>query len=170
MQQQPAPATGKGKADWFIGDVHVDMIVDHPDARFSVGSVHFHPGSRNAWHSAAGQMLHCTDGVGLVVTDDDVVVLRPGVTVWTPPNQRHWHGAAPNRQMTHLAMVAWWSWPRANRPPPGTNTSARPTPRGRTRDHREQGLSRCRSVRRPGTTTINCSSPGGRLVDASPAR
>lgn len=96
MQQQPAPGTGKGKADWFIGDVHVDMIVDHPDARFSVGSVHFAPGSRNAWHShAAGQMLHCTDGVGLVVTDDDVIVLRPGVTVWTPPNQRHWHGAAP---------------------------------------------------------------------------
>ncbi|MEZ5201091.1 MAG: cupin domain-containing protein [Micropruina glycogenica] len=81
------------------------MIVDHPDARFSVGSVHFAPGSRNAWHShAAGQMLHCTDGVGLVVTDDDVIVLRPGVTVWTPPNQRHWHGAAPDRQMTHLAM------------------------------------------------------------------
>ncbi|MFN8118388.1 MAG: hypothetical protein U0R67_02350, partial [Micropruina glycogenica] len=26
------------------------------------------------------------------------------VTVWTPPNQRHWHGAAPDRQMTHLAM------------------------------------------------------------------
>lgn len=105
MQQQPPPATGKGKADWFIGDVHVDMIVDHPDARFSVGSVHFAPGSRNAWHShAAGQMLHCTDGVGLVVTDDDVIVLRPGVTVWTPPNQRHWHGAAPDRQMTHLAM------------------------------------------------------------------
>ena len=101
----PAPATGKGKADWFIGDVHVDMIVDHSDARFSVGSVHFAPGSRNAWHShAAGQMLHCTDGVGLVVTDDDVMVLRPGVTVWTPPNQRHWHGAAPDRQMTHLAM------------------------------------------------------------------
>jgi quercetin dioxygenase-like cupin family protein len=81
------------------------MIVANPDAGFSVASVHFTPGCRNAWHShAAGQMLHCTDGLGVVVTDDEVIVLRPGVTVWTPPNQRHWHGAAPDRFMTHLAM------------------------------------------------------------------
>ena len=105
MEIQPVQPTTKGPADRFIGDVYVDMIVGNPDARFSVGSVHFAPGARNAWHShAAGQMLHCTAGVGLVVTDDEVVVLRPGVTVWTPPNQRHWHAAAPDHAMTHLAM------------------------------------------------------------------
>lgn len=105
MQEQQRTPTTKGTADWFIGDVFVDMIVSNPDARFSVASVHFTPGCRNAWHShAAGQMLHCTDGLGVVVTDDEVIVLRPGVTVWTPPNQRHWHGAAPDRFMTHLAM------------------------------------------------------------------
>jgi quercetin dioxygenase-like cupin family protein len=107
MEQQRRPATGKGPAEWFIGDVYVDPIVDHPDARFSVASVHFTPGARNAWHShAAGQVLHCTEGVGVVVTDEEVIVLRPGVTVWTPPNQRHWHAAAPSHFMTHLAMSA----------------------------------------------------------------
>lgn len=107
MEQQVSAPTDKGPAEWFIGDVFVDPIVAHPDARFSVASVHFTPGSRNAWHShAAGQMLHCTAGLGVVVTDDQVIVLRPGVTVWTPPNQRHWHGAAPDRSMTHLAMSA----------------------------------------------------------------
>lgn len=107
MEQQTAPATGKGSSDLFIGDVYVDPIVDHPDARFSVATVHFTPGARNAWHShAAGQVLHCTEGVGVVVTDDEVIVLRPGVTVWTPPNQRHWHAAAPDHFMTHLAMSA----------------------------------------------------------------
>jgi len=105
MEIQPVQSTTKGPPDRFIGDVYVDMIVGHPDARFSVATVHFTPGSRNAWHShAAGQMLLCTEGVGLVVTDDEVVVLRPGVTVWTPPNQRHWHAAAPDHYMTHLAM------------------------------------------------------------------
>jgi quercetin dioxygenase-like cupin family protein len=105
MQEQPKLPTTKGPAEWFIGDVFVDTVVGHPDAGFSVASVHFTPGARNAWHShAAGQMLHCTDGLGVVVTDEEVIVLRPGVTVWTPPNQRHWHAAAPDRFMTHLAM------------------------------------------------------------------
>ncbi|MCA0295112.1 MAG: cupin domain-containing protein [Actinobacteria bacterium] len=105
MQELPKTPTGKGPADRFVGDTFVDMVVAHPDARFSVGSVHFTPGARNAWHShAAGQVLHCTEGVGVVVTADEVVVLRPGVTVWTPPGQRHWHGALPDSFMSHLAM------------------------------------------------------------------
>lgn len=49
-------------------------------------------------------MLHCTEGLGLVVTADEVIVLRPGMTVWTPPDQRHWHGAGPESFMAHLAM------------------------------------------------------------------
>lgn len=105
MQEQAKPATTKGPAERFTGDVYVDMIVGATEAGFSVGSVHFTPGAHTAWHShAAGQMLHCTEGLGLVVSAEDVVVLRPGTTVWTPPNQRHWHGAAPEHFMTHLAM------------------------------------------------------------------
>ncbi len=116
MEQQAAPAAGKGSSDWFIGDVYVDPIVDPPDAGFSVATVHFTPGARNAWHShAAGQMLHGTEGLGVVVTDDEVIVLRPGVTVWTPPNQRHWHAAALDHVMTHLAMSAVIDLPEGQR-------------------------------------------------------
>lgn len=105
MEQIPTVATFKGPAERFTGDVYVDMVVGTPDAGFSVGSVHFTPGAHTAWHShAAGQMLHCTEGLGLVVTADEVIVLRPGDTVWTPPGERHWHGAAPANFMTHLAM------------------------------------------------------------------
>ena len=105
MQEQPKPPTSKGPADRFTGDVYVDMVVANRDAGFSVGAVHFTPGAHTAWHShAAGQMLHCLEGVGVVVTAEEVIVLRPGVTVWTPPNQRHWHGAAPENFMAHLAM------------------------------------------------------------------
>lgn len=105
MEQYQQTPTAEGPAERFTGDVYVDMVVPGGEAGFSVGAVHFTPGARTAWHShAAGQVLHCTEGVGLVVTADEVIVLRPGVTVWTPPDVRHWHGAAPDRFMTHLAM------------------------------------------------------------------
>ena len=106
MQEQPKPPTSKGPADRFTGDVYVDMVVANPDAGFSVGAVHFTPGAHTAWHShAAGQMLHCLEGVGVVVTAEEVIALRPGVTVWTPPTQRHWHGAVPDHFMAHLAFT-----------------------------------------------------------------
>jgi quercetin dioxygenase-like cupin family protein len=107
MQKHPSPHTAKGPAERFTGDVYVDMVVQAPEAGFSVGAVHFTPGAHTAWHShAAGQALHCVEGLGLVVTADEVIVLRAGDTVWTPPGVRHWHGAAPDRFMAHLAMSA----------------------------------------------------------------
>jgi quercetin dioxygenase-like cupin family protein len=32
------------------------------------------------------------------------IVMRPGDTVYTPPGEWHWHGAAPDRYMIHLAI------------------------------------------------------------------
>ena len=106
MNELTKPSTSAGPAERFTGSVLVDIITG-PDAGVTVGSVHFTPGAHTAWHShARGQTLHCTEGVGLVGTADGVVVLRPGVTVWTPPGERHWHGAAPDHFMTHLAIGA----------------------------------------------------------------
>ena len=105
MQKHTKAPTSKGPEERFTGDVYVDPVVQAPDAGFSVAAVHFTPGAHTAWHShAAGQVLHCTEGRGLVVTADEVIALRPGDTVWTPPNVRHWHGAAGDHFMTHLAM------------------------------------------------------------------
>lgn len=105
MEQQAQTPTTRGPAERFTGDVHVDVVVGIPEAGFSAFAVHFTPGAHTAWHShAAGQVLHCIEGLGLVVTADEVIVLRPGMTVWTPPGQRHWHGAGPQRLMAHLAM------------------------------------------------------------------
>jgi len=69
--------------------------------------VRFTPGARTAWHShAKGQTLHVTDGVALVGTrDGQVVELRPGQTLYTPPGEEHWHGATPDDFMAHLAML-----------------------------------------------------------------
>jgi quercetin dioxygenase-like cupin family protein len=106
MEQLPTLTTSKGPADRFLGDVYVDGITG-PDSGVVSAFVHFTPGARNAWHThATGQTLHCTSGYGLVVTDDEVIALRPGVTAWTPPGQRHWHAAMPDQFMTHLAISA----------------------------------------------------------------
>lgn len=107
MQKLNSPATQRGPAEWFTGDVWIDQLYrgDEP-SRARVNTVRFTPGARTAWHShAVGQALHVTEGVGLVVTrDGSVIVMRPGDTVHTPPGEWHWHGAVEDRLMSHLAI------------------------------------------------------------------
>lgn len=40
----------------------------------------------------------------MVSRDGTVIVLRPCVTVHTPPGEWHWHGATPDHFMAHLAL------------------------------------------------------------------
>jgi quercetin dioxygenase-like cupin family protein len=96
--------TVKGPAEWFTGDVHLDVIARSETAR--VNTVRFAPSARTAWHShARGQTLHVTDGVGLVqARGGEVLVIRPGDVIWTPPGEEHWHGAAPDRFLVHTAI------------------------------------------------------------------
>ncbi|HQZ00252.1 MAG TPA: cupin domain-containing protein [Propionicimonas sp.] len=107
MHLLPKSPTVKTPAERFSGDVYLNMIVvGEEPSRVRVGAVRFTPGAHTAWHwHGCGQTLHCTDGLGLVVTADEVVVLRPGDTVWTPPGQWHWHGAAPEQFMAHLSIT-----------------------------------------------------------------
>ena len=45
------------------------------------------------------------DGVGLVqARGGEVVVVRPGDVIYTPPGEEHWHGAAPDDFMAHTAI------------------------------------------------------------------
>ena len=92
-------ASTKGPAEMFTGDVYFDVIAKGEEpSRLRVNTVRFAPCARTAWHThACGQTLHVTDGIGLVQSrGDEVVVMRPGDTVYTPPGEWHWHGAAPN--------------------------------------------------------------------------
>jgi quercetin dioxygenase-like cupin family protein len=99
--------TSTGPAEWFTGTVFVDTIAA-PSERSPVGAaaVHFTPGARTAWHTHPhGQTIWVTEGVGLCQRDGGPVeVIRPGDRVFFEPGEKHWHGAAPNRLMTHVAM------------------------------------------------------------------
>ncbi|MCI0142586.1 cupin domain-containing protein [Arthrobacter bambusae] len=103
----PAPATVKAAADRFTGDVWVDGITNGAGpGTATLAAVRFSPGARTAWHRHAnGQTLHVTDGRGIVCSrDGHAIVMIPGDAVYTPPGTWHWHGAAPDSFMTHLAL------------------------------------------------------------------
>jgi quercetin dioxygenase-like cupin family protein len=60
-----------------------------------------------------GQTIHVTEGIGRVqARGGDVLDVRAGDTVHTPPGEWHWHGAAPDHFMTHLAI---WEAPAEGR-------------------------------------------------------
>ena len=69
--------------------------------------VHFTPGARTAWHTHPnGQSIYVVEGVGRAQRrGGPVEVIRPGDRVFFEPGEEHWHGAAPERFMTHIAMV-----------------------------------------------------------------
>ncbi len=107
MDILPKSPTSKGTPDRFIGDVWLDLIVrgDAP-SRLRASIVRFAPGARNAWHvHAVGQTLHVLDGVGRIqARGAELLEIRPGDTIVTPPGEWHWHGAAPDHFMTHLTI------------------------------------------------------------------
>jgi len=106
MELIPTRASSKAPAERFTGDVWVDEISpDGVGLKHRIAAVHFTPGARTAWHMhPAGQTLYVTDGIGYVQSrGGDLIVLRPGDVVWTPPGEWHWHGAAAGCCMTHIA-------------------------------------------------------------------
>jgi quercetin dioxygenase-like cupin family protein len=99
--------TARGPADWFTGAVYVDTIaVPAASSRIGAAAVHFTPGARTAWHRHPhGQTIWVFEGVGLCQRRGaPIEVIRPGDRVFFEPGEEHWHGAAPNRFMAHIAM------------------------------------------------------------------
>ena len=100
--------TAAGPEDWFTGSVYVDAVAaPSAGSRLSASSVHFTPGARTAWHTHPnGQTIWVLEGVGLCqLRGGPIEVIRLGDRVFFEPGEEHWHGAAPNRFMTHLAML-----------------------------------------------------------------
>ena len=99
--------TQPGPSATFTGNVRVTPLFDaNESTRTSCASVSFEAGARSAWHThPRGQVLIVTAGVGRVQQWGGALEeIRSGDVVWTPPGLKHWHGAAPDRAMTHIAM------------------------------------------------------------------
>jgi quercetin dioxygenase-like cupin family protein len=108
MELQPRKPTAKGPSDWFTGDVWIDVVAEgHGPSPLMIGSIHFTPGARTAWHRHdIGQTLYVTEGEGFLQSRGQArVTIRPGQVAFTPGKEWHWHGAAPDHFMTHLAVT-----------------------------------------------------------------
>ena len=107
IRQLGAVPSRRGSADWFTGTVWQDPIIEAPPpARVRAAFVRFEPGARTFWHThPLGQTLRVISGVGRVQSWGGAIrEIRAGDTVWIPPGEKHWHGAAPTIAMLHLAM------------------------------------------------------------------
>jgi quercetin dioxygenase-like cupin family protein len=107
IKRSGAQPSTKGPADWFTGAVRIDPMFASPaPARAAANAVTFEPGARTAWHThPLGQTLIVTAGCGRAQRAGGLVeTIRPGDVVWFAPGEKHWHGAAPETAMTHIAI------------------------------------------------------------------
>jgi len=102
------PKGEKTNPDYFTGTAWLNVLVPKDETgTYTIGSVSFEPGGKTNWHThPAGQILLVTDGKGFyqekgkparVITKGDVVVI--------PSQIEHWHGAAKDTSLTHIAIT-----------------------------------------------------------------
>jgi 4-carboxymuconolactone decarboxylase len=113
--RQPAPA------DHFTGTVTVEALFGAIEpSHVSGGAVTFEAGARTAWHThPRGQILIVTAGI------------RAGDVVRIPAGQKHWHGAAPDTAMAHVAITEHRDGVRVNWMEPVTDEQYQATPGAR---------------------------------------
>lgn len=98
-------------AQYFIGKSYLNPLTDPTKTQF-IANVTFEPGCRNNWHihkaeKGGGQILLVTDGRGWYQAEgEEPQELLPGTTVFIPANVKHWHGAAKDSWMSHVAFEA----------------------------------------------------------------
>lgn len=98
------PATG----DLFVGSVERQAFVGESDSpMLRVNSVTFHDGAVNKYHAHTfDQVLLVTEGAGIVqVEGEPESHVAVGDVIFVPSGERHWHGAAPGKTMSHLTIA-----------------------------------------------------------------
>jgi quercetin dioxygenase-like cupin family protein len=96
-----------GPAGRMVGEARVRLFdVPPEETDLTAMTVEFKDGGRAVWHShPRGQLLIAVSGRGLVqAADGETVELRPGDSIWAPPGERHWHGAAPGQDFSYTCV------------------------------------------------------------------
>jgi len=91
----------------FIGEVRRQELVADGDApSLTATAITFLDGARNRWHRhSTEQVLVVTHGVGIIADASGERRIEPGDILLVQPNERHWHGAAPGEDLTHLSIL-----------------------------------------------------------------
>jgi len=91
----------------FTGTAWLQMLVNNDSTYYtSIGNVTFEPKARTNWHKhPGGQILLITDGQGYYQEKGkSAQLLHKSDVVKIPPDAAHWHGAAPDSSLTHIAI------------------------------------------------------------------
>jgi 4-carboxymuconolactone decarboxylase len=105
ITRNAAPADAS--PDYFTGRATIaSRFASEASGSYGGAIVNFEAGARTAWHThPVGQTLIVTSGRGLVQSEGEAVQeILPGDVVWIPASERHWHGAAPDSAMSHVAI------------------------------------------------------------------
>lgn len=74
---------------------------------FNLGIVNFSAGARNKMHThTSDQVLFVTAGKGIIATETEQQVITVGDVVHIPAEEKHWHGATPDSDFSHIALTA----------------------------------------------------------------
>jgi len=95
----------------FTGKVTLEpALTQQREDGLGVTIVHFENGARTNWHAHPGeQVLIVLEGEGRVGTETEEHLVFPGDVVHEQPGERHWHGAAPGKNMTHISVTTYGS-------------------------------------------------------------
>lgn len=107
IRRSGSAPTRAASNDWFTGTVYQDVLNQaEAPGTLRVAHVLFTPGARTNWHThPLGQTLFVTSGLGMTQSwGGPIQEIRPGDVVWIPAGEKHWHGAAPDNVMSHIAM------------------------------------------------------------------
>jgi quercetin dioxygenase-like cupin family protein len=90
----------------FVGTVETQPLIGDEARDLRVTEVTFRDGARNRLHShTTDQLLVITAGEGIVATEREQREVRAGDIAHIPAGERHWHGARPGADMTHLSIL-----------------------------------------------------------------
>lgn len=89
------------------GEVQARFLLGREDAKeLGIGIMSFGPGGRTKMHThTSEQILFITEGKGLVGTEDEEIVVTPGMVVFFPAGEKHFHGATADSPVSHLTIA-----------------------------------------------------------------
>ena len=93
----------------FTGTVWLHLYVNSDTIyNINTGHVTFEPGARTNWHiHPGGQILLVTRGKGRYQEEGQPVrEIKKGDVIHCTPDVKHWHGAAPDSELSHIAIGA----------------------------------------------------------------
>jgi len=92
----------------FVGTVESKSLVNESigatDLKLDI--ITFPPGVRNRLHRHTyDQVLYILAGEGIVATENEQEIVTPGVVVFIPRGELHWHGATEATSFQHISIL-----------------------------------------------------------------